>query len=178
MNLMRKWLKPAGDGMTDDTEAIQAQVTAAELDAMAQEAAADADATVAIEGDDDTTEMIEVEDNAGNAIPLAPIEDWININTEVIIERLSHALDLAPPNSKIVRTLEGAMLATPDGVSLLPPGDPAHKLPEGARISKFEHADGVRYQSVQLGAAGYEPIWDADASTAIEMFVARFHHGR
>lgn len=190
MNLMKKWLKP------DPDEAV----TASELDAMAQEASLDADATVAIEGDDetanDTTEAIDVEDDAANAIPLAPIEDWVEANTEAIVDRLEHdqyaadnaiiasharvphALDDAPNGSKIVRTLEGAMLATPHGVTLLPPGDPAHKLPEGARISKFEHADGVRYQSVQLGAAGYEPVWDDSASTAIEMFVARFHLGR
>lgn len=89
-----------------------------------------------------------------------------------------HALENAPVNSKIVVVLgnEGktiAFLATPDGVHALPPGDPAHSLPDGARIQK--RAEGL-FRAEQLSpAVDHEPKDFVTVRDAIVGFVAHFH---
>lgn len=85
-----------------------------------------------------------------------------------------HALDSAPVNSKIVVVEgDGAILATPDFHTRLPDGDPAHKLPVGARIVK--RAEGI-YQSIQLSPAEDHPLLvTASARDAIAQFVPHFH---
>lgn len=92
-----------------------------------------------------------------------------------------HALDHAPKNSKIVVILNQethkpeAMLATPDGVTRLPDFDPAHKLPEGARIQKI--GDG-RFVATQLSATVIVPDLETPtAALAIVQFIPHFHNG-
>ena len=86
-----------------------------------------------------------------------------------------HALDAAPVNSKLVKTDEGAFLATPDSVTRLPDGDPAHKLPEGAKILK-RAADA--YWSIQLSPAEDRPVLvTTTAMDAIAQFIPHFHEG-
>jgi hypothetical protein len=84
-----------------------------------------------------------------------------------------HALDLAPVNSKIVATLGGAVLATPERVELLPPGDPAHRLPEGAKIQKVaEHV----YRASELRSFyGHDAKDYETATAAIQDFLTHFH---
>lgn len=85
----------------------------------------------------------------------------------------AHALDEAPVNSKIVRTRESAVLATPERVVDLPKTDPASRLPEGARIAKrSEH----RYEAEQLNAGVTLPMLvTTTAAEAIAGFVQHFH---
>lgn len=84
-----------------------------------------------------------------------------------------HALDSSPVNSKIVVTDAGPILATPDFETLLPKGDPAHRLPVGARIIK--RAEGI-FQSIQLSPAIDHPVLvTATAIAAIAQFVPHFH---
>lgn len=87
-----------------------------------------------------------------------------------------HALDLAPPNSKIVVTSNGAVLATPDGPRLLPKTDPANRLPVGARILKQRHGEGFRYRSTQMSATeDHADIFAETAGQAIGEFLNHFH---
>ena len=82
-----------------------------------------------------------------------------------------HALDRSPVNSKIVVIDEGAMLATGEGVTLLPSDDPASTLPHGARIQKTAEGE---YVSNQLGDNA--PAWVTTTATdAIAGFLAHFH---
>lgn len=84
-----------------------------------------------------------------------------------------HALDLAPVNSKIVVTEDGAMLATPAGVSVLPKHDPASRLPKGARIIK---GDPVTFIASQLSATVFvKPKNYRSAAEAIADFQGYFH---
>lgn len=84
-----------------------------------------------------------------------------------------HALDEAKNNSKIVVTKLGAVMATPDGVKQLPVGDPAHGLPEGARIMK-QGPDA--YVACQLSAVEDHPEKTfPSAGAAIVGFLAHFH---
>lgn len=84
-----------------------------------------------------------------------------------------HALDLAPVNSKIVVTEDGAVFVTPAEVRTLPKDDPASKLPSGARILKLGEGS---YRSVQLSPADDRPaLLTASAHEAIAGFVAHFH---
>lgn len=90
---------------------------------------------------------------------------------------LSHPLDSAPVNSKIVlvRT-EGvlkAVLATPDEISVLDPSDPASKLPEGASIRKIGAGKFVAWQLSP--AVDYPAYQSTSASEAIAGFVPHFH---
>lgn len=88
-------------------------------------------------------------------------------------KRRGHALDFAPVHSKIVVTTEGAVFATPNGVSFLPKTDSAAKLPVGARIEKIA-AD--QYRSQQLNATLARPATvHATAIEAIAAFVEHFH---
>lgn len=88
-----------------------------------------------------------------------------------------HALDRVVVGSKVV-VVKGdgaqfAVLAGPDGATTLPAGDPAHKLPEGARIRKV--ADD-RFESEQLSPAEDHPMLvTATAHEAVAGFVAHFH---
>ena len=82
-----------------------------------------------------------------------------------------HALGASPVNSKIVVIDEGAMLATGEGVTLLPPDDPASRLPRGARIQKTAEDE---YVSSQLGDTAPARI-SATAEEAIGGFLAHFH---
>lgn len=85
-----------------------------------------------------------------------------------------HPLDVAPVNSKVVRTLEGAWLARPDtGVSRLREPDPAVKLPNGARIQK--RGDG-KFVATQLSAAIRKPdLVTSSAGEAMQRFNPYFH---
>ena len=91
---------------------------------------------------------------------------------QAIAEKAGHALDLAPVNSKIVVTEHGAVLAAPDGLSLLAKSDPASKLPRGAKILKVAEA---RYVSTQLDAALHPDTTHATATDAIAAFFDDFH---
>lgn len=82
-----------------------------------------------------------------------------------------HALDLAPVNSKIVVTEEGAMLATPQGVTVLDDADTASRLPDGARIRKT--ADG--YIADQIGDNATPALVTTTADDAIDRFRFHFH---
>lgn len=89
----------------------------------------------------------------------------------------SHALDAAPINSKIMVVLlagkSHAVLGTPDGAKELPPGDPAHRLPEGARIRKLAERE---YLAEQVSPVeDHPPITRTSASRAIADFVPHFH---
>lgn len=85
-----------------------------------------------------------------------------------------HALDLAPVNSKIVVVRDSgrtfALLATPDGVSELPEGDPAHLLFEGARIQKLGESL-FRSQPVSSETAVDSPT----AHEALSTFMRHFY---
>lgn len=90
-----------------------------------------------------------------------------------------HALDLEPVNSKVVVILDQnkpkALLATPAMLEpkVLPEGDPAHKLPEGARIRKVEEE---KYIGEQLNAVEMRPPLVRDTAAAvISEFVKHFH---
>lgn len=86
-----------------------------------------------------------------------------------------HALDLAPLNSKIVVTEDGALLAGSNGVSLLPKHDPASKLPRGARIQKLGTD---RFVAVQLSATvTVADLETTTAAEAIRRFLPHFHPG-
>lgn len=86
-----------------------------------------------------------------------------------------HSLDDAPVNSKIVKTLDGAWLATPTGVVQLKKTDMASRLPDGARIQKIAEN---RYRATQLSPAEQKPDFDTlTAYEAIQRFVPHFHGG-
>lgn len=123
----------------------------------------------------------------------------------VILE--PHALDLAALDSKLVVVLvDGkpkAVLVTPTtNATPLPVGDPAHKLPEGAKILKTTVAAHLKhlaqhdpreriaaastlqawagdlYVGEQLSAQEWHhPLYTATAAEAIAGFVAHFHRG-
>lgn len=87
-----------------------------------------------------------------------------------------HPLDAAPVNSKIVKTLDGAWLATPAGVTLLPKDDPAWFLPNGAKIQK--RPDGLLV-ATQLSASLKKPDLIASSTLgAIKRFNPHFHEVR
>lgn len=88
-----------------------------------------------------------------------------------------HLLDSAPVNSKIVVVLidskSHAVLGTPDGAKELPAGDPAHRLPEGARIRKLGERE---FLAEQLNASeDHAPITRESAGRAIADFIPHFH---
>lgn len=107
-----------------------------------------------------------------------------------------HALDDAPVNSKVINTGKQAWIATPDDptqpedtieamydrgfaprnpTKLLPPGDLAHKLPNGAKITKTGPES---YVAVQLDhTIGVAPLTTTTAMDAILQFVPHFHGG-
>lgn len=91
-----------------------------------------------------------------------------------------HALDSAPLNSKIVVVLldgkSHAVLAGPDGAKELPKGDPAHRLPEGARIRKVAEREFLAEQ--MSPAEDHAPITRESTQRAIADFIPHFHpHG-
>lgn len=88
-----------------------------------------------------------------------------------------HALDLAPVNSKIVVTVEGAFLAGPDGPVALEKTDPANRLPVGAKIIKTRDGFGiVAYVSTQLSPVQHsEPGVYPSTLQAIKAFVEHHH---
>lgn len=91
-----------------------------------------------------------------------------------------HALDSAPVNSKIVVVLldgkSHAVLAGPDGAKELPKGDPAHRLPEGARIRKIGEREFLAEQ--MSPAEDHAPITRETTMRAIADFIPHFHpHG-
>jgi len=88
-----------------------------------------------------------------------------------------HALDVVPVHSKIVVVIADmekfAVLSTPTGANRLPPGDPAHGLPEGARIMKV--AEG-KFRATQLSPAIEQPVLETNtAIAAIRGFIPHFH---
>jgi hypothetical protein len=90
-------------------------------------------------------------------------------------EPLRHVLDDAPPMSKIVRTLDGAWLATTEGTSALGATDLFRKLPPGAKITKTGPESFV---AVQLNPAISHPdLHTKSAMDAILRFVPYFHGG-
>ncbi len=87
--------------------------------------------------------------------------------------RRGHMLDFAGVPSKIVVTTEGAVLVTPEGITLLPKSDVASRLPVGARIEK---RSAECYRSTQLNAAVTRPdTTHRTAIDAIEAFIPHFH---
>lgn len=147
------------------------------------------DGVILSNGDEDFTDlqvqqMLEQQDKIGGDLqPLSPLLEAIEVIAPPVDPLAPHALDAAPMNSKIVVVKDPesganvAMLATPDGAKPLPPGDVAHRLPEGARIAKLPHrGDGVRYQGTQLSAVlDFPPLYDTSAAAMISRFVGHFH---
>lgn len=112
-----------------------------------------------------------------NAPPPLAISDELDAVAPPTAPQPLHALDTAPPNSKVVVVLldstRKAVLATPDGVEPLSPDDPASKLPEGAVIQKV--AEG-KFISIQLNpSVDYPPLGTETAGEAIAAFVPYFH---
>jgi hypothetical protein len=115
--------------------------------------------------------LMEERDRAAQPIKPVPVAEYLEAALPVVPGL--HALDSAPVNSKIVVVEQGAVLATPsDGPVLLPKTDRAHKLPEGAKITKT-HAG---FRAEQLSAVIDRPVMlYATAGEAIDGFLAHFH---
>lgn len=92
-----------------------------------------------------------------------------------------HALESAPVNSKLVVTVEGAVLVSPDSgepLVLVRP-DPAAKLPVGAKITKVQSSEGeTLYMAVLLNCERPEsPTVHDSVLEAIENF-SEIHYSR
>lgn len=82
-------------------------------------------------------------------------------------------MDHAPVHSKIVKVIEGCVLATPDHATYLPKEDAANALPVGAKIVKA--SDG-HFVSTQLDPSEDHPATvHTTAIEAIAAFVSHFH---
>lgn len=148
-----------------------------------------ADGVILSNGDEELSElevqqMLEQQDKLGGDLqPVIPQPEPAAATGPAFDPMAAHALDDAPVNSKIVVVKDPvtgantAVLATPGGVITLPEGDPAHRLPEGARIAKIPHKDGgFRYQGTQLSAVmDYPPLYDESAAAMIARFTGHFH---
>lgn len=90
-------------------------------------------------------------------------------------EPLKHVLDDAPPMSKLVRTLDGAWIATTEGTSALGATDLFRKLPPGAKITK---TGPDAFVAIQLNPAeDHPPLHTKSTMDAIYRFVPHFHGG-
>ena len=92
----------------------------------------------------------------------------------------SHPLELAPINSKIVVTADGAFLGGPEPTVQLERKDIANRLPVGAKIVKILGLEGqVGYMSTQLSPAlPSDPKFYESVAEAIQNFPADHHPRR
>lgn len=143
--------------------------------------------TVDDAGDSEPTElevqqMLEAQDTADALAAATPIRPVKIIDTGYQIGETpaaagAHALDLVAVNSKVVVCESDgekfAVLATPNGPIRLPKGDPAHRLPVGARIVKTAQG---QYTATQLSPTlDRPPLVTETALEAITGFIAHFH---
>lgn len=102
---------------------------------------------------------------------------------------LPHALEMAPVNSKIVVTTDGAVLSMPraetednpahtEFATLLRP-DPAARLPVGAKISKTQSSEGETFYIATLlnSERPEQPSFHDSALDAIQQF-PEIHYNR
>lgn len=89
------------------------------------------------------------------------------------------AFEAAPVNTKLVAVFDDgqtkAVLMSPDGPIPLLLTDPAHRLPDGARIQKTGASE---YTATNLLATDHPPMVTSSAAEAITGFVRHFHDVR